>query len=72
VACQADIDGDVLDMFCFVNKVGTQIPSQVGEEKRTHSAQDTAAVTHDGEEVLVATGSDPEPLTVECVRQPAT
>ena len=35
---------DVFDKTCFVNKVGTQIPSHIGEERRIHNLQDTAAV----------------------------
>jgi hypothetical protein len=48
VACPVVVD-DVFDKLRFVNKVGTQISSHIGEERRIHRLQDTAAVIHDGE-----------------------
>ena len=46
MACQVVMDDDVFDKLRFVNKIGTQIRSQVGEEVRTHSVEDTGAVIH--------------------------
>lgn len=46
MAFQAVIDDDVFDKLRFVNKIGTQIPPQLGEERRTHCVQDTAAIIH--------------------------
>jgi len=46
MACQAAMDDDVFDKLHFVNEIGTQFPSQHGEEARTHSVQDTSAVIH--------------------------
>ena len=47
MAChQAATDDDVFDKFRFVDKVGTQCPSQVGEEVRTHNIQGTSAIIH--------------------------
>jgi hypothetical protein len=46
MACQAAMDDDVFDKFRFVNEIGTQFPSQLGEEVRTHSVQDTGAIIH--------------------------
>ena len=40
------MDDDVFDKLRFVNEIGTQIRSQVGEEARTHSVEDTGAVIH--------------------------
>jgi hypothetical protein len=48
MACQAVTDGDVFDKFRFVNEIGTQIHSQVREEVRTHTVQDTSAIIHGG------------------------
>ena len=45
VACPV-LEDDVFDKLRFVNNVGTQIPSQIGEERRIHGLQDTAAVIH--------------------------
>ena len=46
MASQAVIDDDVFDKLRFVNEIWTQIPSQIGEERRIHGLQDTAAVIH--------------------------
>jgi hypothetical protein len=46
VACPV-VEDDVFYKLCFINKVGTQTPSQIGEERRVHCLQDTAAVIHD-------------------------
>ena len=43
---QVALDDNVFDELCFVNEIGTQLPSQSGEEVRTHSVQDTGAVIH--------------------------
>ena len=40
---------DVFDKLRFVNKVATQLLSQVGEEVRSHRYQDTGAVIDHGE-----------------------
>jgi hypothetical protein len=45
---QAALDDDVFDKLRFVDEIGTQVPSQFGEESRTHSVQDTGAVIHGG------------------------
>ena len=45
-ALQGVTDDDVFDKLRFVNEIGTQGPSQPGEEARTHSFQDTGAVVH--------------------------
>ena len=37
---------DVYYELCFIDKVGTQIPSHIGEERRIHALQDTTAVIH--------------------------
>ena len=39
-------DDDVFDKLRFINEIGTQFPSQLREEVRTHSVQDTSAVIH--------------------------
>ena len=44
IAIHAEMN--VFDKLRFVNEKGTQIPSQVGEEVRTHNIQDTVAVIH--------------------------
>ena len=46
MACQAATVDDVFDKLRFVNEIGTQFPSQLGEEVRTHSVQDTGTVIH--------------------------
>jgi hypothetical protein len=46
MACQAVMDDNVFDKLCFINEIGTQFPSQLREEVRTHSVQDTSAVIH--------------------------
>ena len=43
---QVVLDDNVFDELCFVDEIGTQLPSQLGEEVRTHSVQDTGAVIH--------------------------
>jgi hypothetical protein len=45
-ACQVATDNDVFDKLRFVNEIGSQVPSQVREEVRTHSIQDTGAIIH--------------------------
>jgi hypothetical protein len=49
------MDDDVFDKLRFINEIGTQFPSQLGEEDRTYSVQDTGAVIH-GENQNVAIG----------------
>jgi hypothetical protein len=46
MACQAVRGDEVFDQLRFVNKIGTQIRSQVGEEVRTHSVEDANVVIH--------------------------
>jgi hypothetical protein len=46
MASQVVIDDDVFDELRFVNEIWTQIRPQLGEERRTHSVQDTDAVIH--------------------------
>lgn len=53
VACSVVVD-KVFDQFRFVNKVGTQLCPQVGEERRTHSVQNASAVIHGEENQSVA------------------
>jgi hypothetical protein len=51
MACQAATIDNVFNKLCFVNKIGTQFPSQPGEEVRTHTVQDTSAIIHESVEV---------------------
>jgi hypothetical protein len=40
------MDDDIFDKLRFINEIGAQFPSQLREEVRTHSVQDTGAVIH--------------------------
>ena len=56
MACQAATVDDVFDKLRFVNEIGTQFPSQLGEEVRTHSVQDTGTVIHGMSRFEIVTG----------------
>lgn len=48
MAIQAATVDDVFDKLHFVDEIGTHwLPSQVREEGRPHSTQDTSAVIHE-------------------------
>jgi hypothetical protein len=57
VAFQAVVIDNVFDELRFINKVGTQIRPQLGEERRTH-VQNTGAVIHGERKTERKTGEE--------------
>lgn len=56
-AYQVSTNNDVLDKFHFVDEIGTQCLSQLGEEVRTHRIQDAGAVIHGSAVIVQVSGA---------------